>query len=156
VKFFFSLAAAICLCACATQHVAPRFQTPSTQVVSQSQKKVASNVASAKTKAKQIEQQEKDPQLKIQIQSLQVDLDNALGELNTSSGALSQLQVQLDQQTKTANTLADNYDKAGAQITSLKVSRHRWVTYFWYSTGLLALAGVWIFRKPLLMLAAGI
>jgi len=109
-------------------------------------------VVAAQKKAEIIVQQEKDPALKLQIVALQSDLTNALTELNQANGQGLQLQYQLDQQTKAANALATDYDKASAQITSLKTSRHRWVTYFWYSSGLLALASLWILRKPLLLL----
>ena len=151
------LSIAMALCACSTvPRVAPRFDTPSTKPIQQSTTKAVSHVQAAQQKAKVIEAAEKDPAIKLQIDSLQVDLGNALTELNTSKGEIAQLDTQLQQQTTKANSLADSFDRSSAQLTSLAASRHRWVKYFWYSTGLLALAGVWIFRKPLLMLASGL
>lgn len=148
------LSIAMALCACSTvPRVAPRFDAISTKPVAESTTKAVTHVKAAQQKAKVIEAQEKDPQLKIQIASLQVDLSNALSELDTSKGALTQIQTQLDQQTAKANNLADSYDKSQVQIKSIADSRHRWVKFFWYAGGLAVLEGLWIFRTPLLMLS---
>lgn len=144
---------ALGFCSCATTHTAPRFDKPSTQTIAKATKKAIGHVQSAQGKLDEL--QKSHQELKLQIASIKVDLDSALTDLNTSEGARKQLETQLKDQTAKANALADSYDKAGVQITSLKASRHRWVKYFMYSSGLLALAGVWIFRKPLLLLASG-
>ena len=156
-------AISLSLFACQTPRTAPRFNAPSTAPIAESTKKARQHVTSARVKTKEIEAtiakepaSETTSTLKLQVYDLEMDLDNAIGALDTSEGARLQLDAQLKTQAKQANDLADNYDKAQVQITSIAASRHEWVVKFWYSTGLLALAVAWIFRKPLLMLAGGI
>lgn len=148
--------AAMLLCSCAqTPRIAPRFVAPSTAPLAVSHKQATTHVEAAKEKAKQLET-EVAPELKLQVAALEVDLDNALGDLNTSEGQRQQLDTQLAQEADRSNKLADNYDKAAVKITNLEVSRHKYVKLLFYAVGALALAGAWIFRKPLLMLAGGI
>jgi Skp family chaperone for outer membrane proteins len=147
--------AAIALCSCASApRTAPRFSAPTTKHIQQSAQSAKGHVQDAKKQAEGLAKEA--PQLKLQITALQISLDGALSDLNTLEGARKQLQAELALQTKQANNLADNYDKASAQITSLKTSRHRYVKYCWYLGGLLALSVVWILRRPLLLLIGGL
>lgn len=155
MKNFLLALAAMALCACSTvPRVAPRFDRPSTQPIQKAHKAAIGHVQSAQQKLDTLEKSHEE--LKLQIDSIKVDLSNALTDLNTSEGARLALDDQLEVQTTKANHLADDYDTASAALTSMKASRHRWVTYFWYSSGLLALALLWVFRKPLLLLIAGL
>lgn len=137
---------------CAGPHKAPRFIQPSTVPIQKSISAAKTHVEQAKVIVRKVETA--CPQAAAQIDALNVSLDGALSELQTSEGARIQLETQLKTQTDQANALAADYDKASVTITSLKESRHRWVKWFWFSTAGLALCAAWIFRKPI-MLAAG-
>jgi uncharacterized coiled-coil DUF342 family protein len=149
------VAASLLLCSCAGPRTAPRFDKPSTSAIAQSHKEATGHVKAAKKKAEQLEK-DVPKEFRLQVVSLRVDLDNALTSLDASEGARKQLDSQLQQQTTKANKLADSYDKASLQITSLEKSRHRWVKYFATSALLNALALGWIFRKPIFALIAAI
>lgn len=149
--------AVICLCACSTTRTAPRFTQPSTQRIATGVTSARKSVQAANQKAQAIQQvAEKDcPELKLQITSLESNLVDALSSLSETEGARTQLESQIKTQTDAANQLVDRYNKSEATMASIKASRHRWVTYFLYSSGLLALSVLWILRKPLFLLIAG-
>ena len=147
-------AASLMLCSCAsTQHIAPRFTAPSTTTIQKAHVEAESHVAKAKEIVKTLTIS--DPADQAKVDALTQELDETQDALAAAEGARDSLDTQLNTQTKQANVLADNYDKAGAQITSLQQSRHGWVKRFWIAAGLLAAAGIWIFRKPLMMAAGG-
>lgn len=155
MKWSITLLFALLLCSCATsQHIAPRFDQPTTAVIADANKKAVQHIQQATQQATQIEKQ--FPLAAPMVFALSRSLDDARNELGVSEGARIQLQSQLKTQTDKANDLARNYDNSALSITALKTSRHRWVNYFWMSTGLLTAALVWIFRKPLLLLATGL
>lgn len=152
MKKFLPIMAAALMTACASTHTAPRFVLPDLTPVAVAHEKAENHIESARDKAKQLEA-DVAPALKLQVASLELDLDNALRDLSTSKGSLDQLEVQLEQQTAQANKLAASYDKASAEITALKDSRHFYVKLLIAVCGLELLSLGWIFRKPLLLLA---
>lgn len=143
---------------------APRFVQPSTvpihkaiAVTQQHQSNVAAKLQKAKTVTASLS--DACPQAKDKIDALTQDLEDAYADnqlalmsLQSAEGARDQLQTELASQVKQCNQLASDYDKAGAQITSLKESRHGWVKRFWIAAGAGTLCLIWIFRKPLLLL----
>jgi hypothetical protein len=145
------LCMAVFFCSCASPSVAPRFNQPSTAPIAKSITEARGQVASAKEKAKAIQQAETNPQLKIQIAQLQVYLDSAMQSLDTSGRARLALDDQLERQTKKANGLAKSYNKAAATIKSQSVTIDK-VNSYW---GLGAFAyGFGVLLKHLLILAA--
>lgn len=96
------------LCSCSAPQIAPRFVQPSTSAIAEGHVKAISSVQSAKKRAEDLEAA--NPALKLQIEPLKVDLENALSALDTSEGARKQLDEQLGQQTTKANKLADAFD----------------------------------------------
>lgn len=75
--------------------------------------------------------------------------DNARAQ---AEGAREQLDHQLKDQTDNANAVARDYESSKVQINSLKEARHSWVKRFWIAAGIATLAGLWIFKKPLLLM----
>lgn len=147
----FVILGVLSLSSCATApRVAPRFVQPSTAPIQRATAATKKHIESAKVIVREVEKE--CPDAAPQIVALNADLDGALNELQTSEGARVQLETQLSAQTQQANTLADNYDKAGAQITSLRESRHGWVKWFWYSAAANIALLAWIFKGPLLRL----
>lgn len=134
-------------------HNAPRFTEPSTAPIRKAIATAKSKVESAKQKTVVIG--EECPQAKAMVYALTQDLDGATAELSTAEGARDQLQAELTREIKQANELANDYDKAGAQITLLKESRHGWVKRFWMASAALLVCGIWIFRRPLLAMLGG-
>jgi hypothetical protein len=156
---FVLLCAALCLCSCAAPRTAPRFDAPSTASIKASTEKARQHVGSARKTVQIISQAPEisaNPVLELKVQSLGIDLDNALSALDTTEGARQQLDTQVKTQTDKANALARDYDKASLTIISLKESRHRWVTFFTGSLLVNVAAIGWIFRKPIMLLIAGI
>lgn len=133
---------------CATApRKAPRFNTPSTVPIQKAISTAKTKVQAAKEKTVIIG--EECPQARAMVYALTQDLDGAMSELSTAEGARDQLQLELAVQVKQANDLADDYDKAAAQIESLKESRHRWVKWFAVESAVLSGVLLWLFRKPL-------
>jgi hypothetical protein len=148
------LAASLLFASCASQqHIAPRFVQPSTAPIQKAQAVTHTNIQKAQEIVKTLTITLPPDQTKIDA------LSQALNDAQTSNdqieGARAALETQLKSQTDTANTLASNYDKAGAQIVGLQESRHGWVKRFWMASGLLLLAGLWIFKKPILAMVGG-
>lgn len=155
-RLSYAAALALFLSACASPpRAAPRFDRPSTVAIAVAHKQAQTHIAAARDKAVELANVV-PPEFKLRIDSLETDLDSASSDVAASEGARKQLDAQLEQQTTRANTLADNYDKANAKIVDLQVSRHRYVKLLWGAVLLIIIEGVWIFRRPLLMLAGGV
>jgi hypothetical protein len=163
------LLAAVSLAGCATApQMAPRFVQPSTAPIQASVKAIREANASTKAHITQATVIVRTihlslPEDQLKIDALTAELDAASNAVAVSSekaaeaeGARDALDVQLRGTTELANKLADAYDKQGATITSLRESRHSWVKRFWIASGIALAAGLWIFRKPLLMVAGGL
>ena len=159
---------AACLCAsCATApRVAPRFTQPSTTTITAQHKAIKEANASARQHieaAKTLTLQIHDPADQKAIDELSAQLDAADAAVaqsdaraDAAEAALAQLDTQLKDETTICNQTADAYDKAAVVITGLQESRHGWVKRFWIASALLVAAGIWIFHKPLLMMAGGV
>lgn len=144
------------LSSCASApHAAPRFVAPTTIALAVAHKAAQTHIAAAQDKAVELANVV-PPEFKLRIQSLETDLASASSDIAASEGARQQLDAQLAQESQRANTLADNYDKSNAQIVDLQVSRHRYIKLLWGAVLLVIIEGVWIFRRPLLMIAGGV
>lgn len=168
---YFALIAltALVLPGCATRlQTAPTFDQPSTTAIRTSLTVVhASHVKAqeaVKTTAHDLDTiLDACPQAKAIIVQAQLALTQAStavadAEAATAQaeGARDQLDTQLKQTTDKANALARNFLQSQSQITALQQSRHSWVKRFWMAAGMLTLAAVWIFRKPIMLMAGGI
>ena len=110
--------------------MAPRFEQPSTQPIAKANKQAISGIQAIQKKTQQIEQQEKDPQLKLQIASLQVNYQDVLSSLNTSESARVTLDAKLKAETDKGNKLANSYDtvrkQLDAQAAVIKQVNSKW------------------------------
>jgi septal ring factor EnvC (AmiA/AmiB activator) len=157
------------LCAsCATQQrLAPRFVAPSTAPIAKAQAAIAQRQVETQQHIQKAQEIVKTltitlPADKLKVDALTEELNSAQAsndqlrtENDSLKGANEQLTTQILGQTQQANQLATDYDKCGAEKVQLAESRHGWVKRFWIASGLLLLAGLWIFKKPLLMMAGG-
>lgn len=137
-------------------------KAPSTKVVHEqigvTSKKIESAQASAKNAKEALGQA---IQAAKQLHTVDTAmLHGAILKLNEADKYIDLLTQQL-LDASTANKIAElkliDYDKKAAkreaQFAKLEESRHRWVKFSWLSGGTALAALIWIFRKPLLLLA---
>ena len=160
-----SVIAALFLVGCATAPApAPHFIAPSTAPIVQAQQKIATQQVATGQHIQKAEAIVKtltlsDPADKVKVDSLTQELESAQASNDQLKTYNDNLQVQatdlkdeLDKQTAACNTVAQNYDKQVVANTALQASRHGWVKRFWLAAGAATLAGLWIFKGPLLAL----
>lgn len=144
-----AIAALGLLCSCSTTRIAPRFVQPSTSAIKEGHVKAISSVQSAKKRAEDLEAA--NPALKLQIEPLKLDLENALSALDASEGARKQLDEQLGQQTAKANKLADDFD-ALTKSTAKDKAIVKQVNSYW-GLGAFAYGAVRLVKHLLIMAA---
>ncbi len=151
---------------CATApRIAPHFIAPSTAPISQAQQKIAVHQVATQQHIQKAEEIVKTLTLTLPADKLKVDaLTQELAEAQTSNDQLktdndnlaianTDLTKYVNDQATACNAVADNYDKQVIKTQAAEASRHGWVKRFWIATVAAAAAGLWIFKKPLLLLA---
>jgi septal ring factor EnvC (AmiA/AmiB activator) len=151
---------------CATApRPAPHFIAPSTVPISQAQQKIAVQQVATQQHIQKAEEIVKTLTLTLPADKLKVDaLTQELTEAQTSNDQLktdndnletanTDLTKYVTDQATACNAVADNYDKQVIKTQAVEASRHGWVKRFWIATALCVAAGIWIFKKPLLLMA---
>ncbi len=152
-------------CASAPPRVAPHFIAPSTVPIAQAQQKISAQQVATQQHIQKAEEIVKTLTLTLPADKLKVDaLSQELSEAQTSNDDLkiandnlaranTDLTKYVDDQAAACNTVADNYDKQVIKTQAVEASRHGWVKRFWIAAAICVAAGLWIFKKPLLLLA---
>jgi chromosome segregation ATPase len=83
------------------------------------------------------------------VDTLLQELDNANAETNVLKGTVSQLTTEITSQTAKANSLADSYDKAAAQIQREHSAIMTFVKLLSLSVIVNLACLAWIFRRPI-------
>ena len=148
----------------ATAPPAPHFIAPSTAPIAKAQKAIAVQQVATRQHIQKAQEIVKTLNLTLPADKLKVDaLTQELNEAQASNDQLktdndnlltdnTTLTNQIAQQTGACNAVAQNYDKQVIETQKAEASRHGWVKRFWIATGLLTVAGIWIFKGPLLAL----
>jgi hypothetical protein len=78
-------------------------------------------------------------------------------DLDSANAALSDAQtVEIPKLQKEISDQAKELAQTKVKLKSTEESRHKYVKFMWYSIALNVAAGLWIFKRPLLMMAGGI
>lgn len=149
------------LCSCTAPRVAPRFTSPSTVGIHQSVDQIAQHTGKARDIVSNLKTQiAKTPDAKLSlaqpyVDSLLTELNTVYSENDQLKGQVGSLDTQLKDQTVKANNLADAYDKSAQKIQT----EHKWVVRWFKLFAISALVNIvaigWIFRKPIMLAAAG-
>lgn len=115
----------VSLCSCANPRMAPRFEKASTAPIQSGISSSKKSVSSAKEKVVIIRKVVEKPEdltpddralLKLQVASLEIDVDNALRALDTTEKARQELDAKLQEQTDKANKLVEDNNRNVAKI----------------------------------------
>jgi len=90
-------------------------------------------------------------------QQQQKDLDSEKAQHAITQKSLSDAQtVEIPALKKAISDQATELAASQAKVIAVEASRHKYVKFMWYSIGLNVLAGLWIFKKPIMMALGGL
>jgi hypothetical protein len=131
----------------------PRFVEVDTTPIKKAIEQTQSHISTAQDKVAALEKEcaSKSAGWQKAYDSLRDELNQAYLSAKTAEDARATAQAEVEKQAGIANWYADAYTKDQIEIKATKDSRHKYVLLCWKLGAALALAAVWIFRKPLIM-----
>lgn len=140
--------------ACASTRPAPVFSATSLAPVKQAVQQTEAHVKSAQGAAARLDAEckEKSANWAAAWDDLKNELDAAYVSAQIANESVDAKQLEVNTANDAANKVASDYNKLLPQVDAVKASRHGWVKRFWIASSLLAVAGIWIFKRPLLAL----
>jgi len=164
MKRLLALPIAALLCSCASTTHVTTFKPPSLAPVTQSVARIEKSVQGAQSAAKRLEAatdeaSKDDKAWRAAYVELTTELDNAYLQIQATKDEVKAKQTEIDDLTKSANELTEQLaNERDAQKAKADAEYHEkmaWMKRFYYAVGALALAAIWIFKKPILMALEG-